>query len=1032
MARKKRDAGADPSAVESSDYRHDREKRLNIPPAKIAAEGRVPSVEKARYAYDPHLPPTLRFDPAGEEDRLYELVATAGSRTLEVRERDELVSGLVQHAPWLEWAGRMEERERGFFEVDPVALHIHERISAQAVIRVATRRDPQRELFADPQQPYAEAVQFYQHDVDWANRLILGDSLQVMSSLAHREGLAGKVQTIYMDPPYGVHFSSNFQPELRRRNLQDRDRDLTREPEMVKAYRDTWTLGVHSYLSYLRSRLILAREMLHDSGSIFVQIGDENVHRVRGILDEVFGSRNFVAQIVMKTTSGAASPTGRTTTLPHVHDYILWYARRLDDLKYRQLFVSKASGKTEGELYQLIRLADGYIRRTTRKERDGSKEVPNGARRFRPDDLTSRSSPESARFLISTHGMEMGPGKRPWTTNEDGIRRLNGVGRIWVTKNATARYMRFLDDSPVMPLNNVWTDVGTGSFTEDKVFSVQTNTKVIQRCILMTTDPGDLVLDPTCGSGTTAYVAEEWGRRWITIDTSRVAITLARQRLLTATFKHWRTLSEAKDGHANPAKGFALKTVPHVQLKNIVRNEHLDPILHRHDAILDVLLGRCNEALTRVPQTLRDRLGAKLHAKEKEKGTGSVTDRDRRRWLLPPTNREYSAKQRKALVVAEDFEGWYYWEVPFDADPDWPKDLAEAVESYREAWQEKMAEVGECIAANSEGERLVDQPEVLPGVLRVSGPFTVEGVRPEELSLGEDGLFDPTPNTFQESAPDDEASAAEVTLRNQTAYLDRMVRLLAEDGVTFPNNQHRGFEAVEPLYESGGSGGTLLHAEGKWQGTEDSEPNNVAIGFGPQYGPVTAEQVEDLVRASRRYNELVIAGFAFDAAASAVIQESSHPKLRIHQAYVRPDVNPGMDGLLKETANSQLFSVFGQPDLVVRRDGNDDWVCELKGVDVYDPISSEIRSTGAAKVAAWFLDQDYDGRCFCTTQAFFPDQGAWKKIAKALGSSADPDAFKALDGTESIPFPAGKHRRLAVKVIDPRGNEVMAVRPLEG
>lgn len=1029
MAKRKKEAGGQTS-FESSDYRHGTERRTNIPPAKIAAEGKVPAIEKARYAHDPHLPPSLRFDATGESDRLYDLVAAAGSRPLTVREREQLEVGITHHAPWLEWAGRREERERGLFEVDPVALHIHERISAQAVIRAATRKDPQRDLFADPQQPYAEAVQFYQHDVDWANRLILGDSLQVMSSLARREGLAGQVQTIYMDPPYGVRFSSNFQPELRRRNLQDRDRDLTREPEMVKAYRDTWTLGVHSYLSYLRTRLVLARELLRDSGSIFVQISDENVHRVRGLLDEVFGPDNFVAQIVIKTTSGAGSPTGGTTTLPHVHDYILWYARDTAQLKYHQLFVSKESGKTGGELYQLLRMPDGYVRRMTGKEKAGAKEPPEGARRFMPDNLTSQSSPESSRFPVVAEGLEMRPGKGGWKTNPEGMRRLLGAARVWVTTNASARYMRFLDDFPVMPLNNVWTDVGTGSFTEDKVFSVQTNTKVVQRCVLMTTDPGDLVLDPTCGSGTTAYVAEQWGRRWVTIDTSRVALSLARQRLLTATFPHWRTVAEGQDGHADPGRGFLLQTVPHVQLKSIVRNEHLDPILDRHEARLEEALRACNKALSKVPKSVREHLREKLRAKERDKGKRSVTDRERRRWLLPPLNRSYSATQRRALVVAEDFDGWYHWEVPFDGDPDWPKALTQAVLAYREAWKEKTEDLDACIAANSDRESLVDQPEVESSVLRVSGPFTVEGVRPEELSLGEQGL----PNTFEESTPADVASEADATLRNVTAYLDRMVRLLSEDGVTFPSNQHRAFAAVEPLYGSGsGSGsGSLLHAEGRWVETDASEPHSVAIGFGPQYGPVTAEQVEDLIRASRRYDELVIAGFAFDAAASAVIQESSHPKLRIHQAYIRPDVNPGMDGLLKETSNSQLFSVFGQPDVVVRRQGDAEWVCELNGVDVYDPVTSEIRSTGATKVTAWFLDQDYDGRCFCITQAFFPDQGAWRKIAKALGSSADTEAFEAFEGTESIPFTAGKHQRIAVKVIDPRGNEVMAVRTLDG
>lgn len=326
-----------------------------------------------------------------------------------------------------------------------------------------------------------------------------------------------------------------------------------------------------------------------------------------------------------------------------------------------------------------------------------------------------------------------------------------------------------------------------------------------------------------------------------------------------------------------------------------------------------------------------------------------------------------------------------------------------------------MDEVNACIAANADQEELVDQPEVVRGVLRVSGPFTVEGVHPEELSLGEEGLFDGTPNEFEE---DEEPIPARADHQNLNAYPTKMVQLLRADGVTFPNNQHRDFTRIEPLFET--SVGSVLHAEGLWEGDDEKEPNNVAIGFGPQYGPVTAVQVEDLIRASRRYDELVVAGFSFEAAASAAIQESSHPRLRIHQAYIRPDVNPAMDGLLKETPNSQLFTVFGQPDIEVHPGSDCKWICELLGVDIYDPLTSEVRSTGASKVAAWFLDQDYDGRCFCITQAFFPDQKAWQKIAKALGSSADPEAFAAFEGTVSLPFPAGKYRRVAVKVIDPR------------
>lgn len=524
--------------------------------------------------------------------------------------------------------------------------------------------------------------------------------------------------------------------------------------------------------------------------------------------------------------------------------------------------------------------------------------------------------------------------------------------------------------------------------------------------MLMTTDPGDLVLDPTCGSGTTAHVAEQWGRRWITIDTSRVAVAIARQRLLTARFEHYRTKGGADDGSENPGTGFVYKTVPHITLKSIAQNTNLDPIFAKHEPILDEKLTAANAALARVTDELRNRLVGKLTAKERAEGKRAVTDADRRRWALPKKG-----------------DKWEHWEVPFDTDQDWPRTLQEAVAAYRQAWRAKIDEVNACITANADYEELVDKPDPVPSVVRVSGPFTVEGVRPAELSLDEKGLFGGEPETLAV-----EDGGARVERQNVHAYLTQIVQHLRADGVTYLGNKRRKFARVEPLFEMATGG--VIHAEGLWEGEDESGPNTVAIGFGPQYGPVTAEQVEELVRASKRYDDLVIAGFSFDAAASAAIQEASHPKLRIHQAYIRPDVNPGMEGLLKDTGHSQLFTVFGQPEIDVRRTRDGEVVVTLEGVDVYDPIENVVRSTGADKVAAWFLDSDYDGRCFCITQAFFPRQDAWEKIAKALGENADAEAFAAFAGTTSLPFRAGKHRRVAVKVIDPRGNEVMAVRSL--
>jgi len=384
MARRK-NSGTLPSELKTADYRYTNEKRTNIPPAKMAGEGAVPAVPKARYYYSPHLSPTLRFDPTAESDAIAELAETAATRALTPGEAARLREALRVREPQLEWAAKREQQERGFLEVDPVALHIHERVSARAIVRAALREDVQRDMFADPQQPYQQAVQFYKHDVDWANRLILGDSLQVMSSLAGRENLAGKVQMIYMDPPYGIKFASNFQSEIGKRDVKDKEQDLTREPEMVKAYRDTWTLGVHSYLAYLRERLMLCRELLTESGSIFVQISDENLHRVRSVMDEVFGAANFVAQITYTKTSGAT-----VVLLPATADYILWYARNRVAIKYRPFYMEKGVGGEGADKYDQVIERSGERRSLTREERSDPTLLPPGAQVYRVDNLRSR------------------------------------------------------------------------------------------------------------------------------------------------------------------------------------------------------------------------------------------------------------------------------------------------------------------------------------------------------------------------------------------------------------------------------------------------------------------------------------------------------------------------------------------------------------------------------------------------------------------------------------------------------------------
>lgn len=994
MAKKK----AKQTSAQVEDYRHKSAKRKNNPPAKIAAEGVVPPIPNIEYSYSPRRPPTLCFDRSGEADTLPDLLAEATQRPLTTAEAQELAEALRMQQPWLEWAGKQEVEAKGF-SVDPVALHIHERISAQAILKVAARQDVERTLFGDPEQEYHEAVQFYKHDIDWTNRLILGDSLQVMASLARREDMAGKVQMIYLDPPYGIRYGSNFQPEVGQRIVKDTESHLSREPEMVKAYRDTWRLGIHTYLSYLRDRMIVSRQLLADTGSVFVQIGDENIHLVRSLLDEVFGREQFLSIITVKKTSplGSSGLTGAV-------DYLLWYCRNRETVRYRQIYTER--NLDDDRYYSIVEESTGHRRSLLADEAKTRNNLANNCRLLASSVLLSSGLTPSCVFPVEFCGAHYNPSSgRSWRTNSTGMKRLNSSERLLST-GRTLRYVAYSDDFNYTQLFNLWSDTGGGAVVGQKLYAVQTPAKVIERCLLMTTEPGDVVLDPTCGSGTTAYVAEQWGRRWISIDTSRVSIAIARQRLLTSRFDYYKLKSD----HEGVSGGFTYKQVAHITLRDIAQNENLDPIFEKHNSLLDKRLAECNAALSHVPSDLNDQMGRKLLAKQRTHGKRSITDADRRRWELP-----------------KETEEWKHWTVPFDSDPDWPKELSSAINSYREAWRAKMDEVNTCIAANADQEELVDQAEIVKGVVRVSGPFTVEAVQPPEMSLGHLSEME-SPIV---GAPD-ELDTFEV--KNAEAYIDHMMKLLEMDGVRFPDNKEQEFSRLERV---GGNDGAI-HAEGRWvvKGEEDPDVDGlatVAVTFGPQYGPVTAQQVEGLIRSTSRrgYDDLVVAGFSFDGPAQAVITESQHPKLRIHIAHIRPDVNPGMDGLLKEKPGSQLFTVFGQPRTTLTGpDKNDNYRLTMEGVDIYDPVTNTIQSTQSQKVAAWFLDGDYDGRTFCITQAFFPDKSAWDKLSKAMNGVVDPNRFEAFAGTESLPFPLGNHKCAAVKVIDPRGNEVMQVHKL--
>ncbi|MBW1699937.1 MAG: site-specific DNA-methyltransferase [Deltaproteobacteria bacterium] len=893
------------------DYRHDEKRKNNPPIGMVSYEPKIAEPKTRHYAYDPHLSPQLVW--AGKP----------GLKSVEVED----ASGI---------------------EVESVALHVHERVSAQAIIKAVQREDKQMDLFADPQLPLHQAVQFYQHDVDWANRLILGDSLLVANSLIDREMMAGKVQMIYMDPPYGVKYASNFQARIDRRDVKDIDDHLTREPEMIKAYRDTWKLGIHSYLTYMRDRLRVCRELLSDSGSIFVQISDENLHLVRGILDEVFGPENFVAIIPFRKTGGFSA-----TKIDTVVDFLLWYAKNIDSVSVNNLFKKKAE-ETISTQYKIIEKPNGEIERLKIGHLRGDIPIPNG-KRLMDDNLLSQGETKSGSVEFNYAGKKYHPSPGyHWKTTYDGLKRLASANRLLKVGN-WLKYKRYLDDFPVTPYDNVWLDTVPSTFSDTKVYVVQTATKVIERCILMTTDPGDLVFDPTCGSGTTAYVAEQWGRRWITCDTSRVAIALARQRLLTATFPYYRIDNEGNG--QNPSYGFKYKTVPHITLKSIAQNTQIDTVAEKYNPLIADALKRLNQSA----------------------GT--------------------SFKE---------------WEVPFEPNKKWSRKAKKHFEGFWRLKREKQEAIDKIIAEDAPQETLYDQPEIDRKIVRVSGPFTVEAIPPPVYEVETPVGGEP------ESIGTGDTTEAPPSAEN---HIPTLISLLQKDGVTFPDNKKLNFDILTA--RTGG----VLHAEG------EAENKRFAISFGPLHGPVSVMQVEDGLREAYMggYDEIIFCGFAFDPEAQAAISANPHPKVKAHASHIRPDVilkdSEGGD-LLKTTASSQLFTVFGEPDIELIKEC-DEYSIKLLGVDVYDPISGVVNSEKADRVAAWFVDTDYDKRTFCIVQAFFPNKSDWKKLERALKGILDETRFEMLTGHVSLPFRAGKYKRAAVKVIDQRGNEVMKVVDLE-
>lgn len=858
--------------------------------------------------------------------------------------------------PQLVWRGK-DVLDWSDLIVEAPPLYIQEKIHPKALIedlkRAADRRresDSAPDLFADfngiePDQK----TEFYAHDQHWSNRMILGDGLKVMASLAEREGLKGQVQCIYIDPPYGIKFNSNFQWSTTSRDVKDGKADhLTREPEQVKAFRDTWRDGIHSYLTYLRDRLTVARDLLTESGSVFVQIGDENVHRVRALMDEVFGPENFISEITVQKTGGQSSDF-----LPSIQDYLLWYARDAGSMKYRQPYFTKELG-----------VGHGSGARYDQTDDDG--------RAFQLTSLTSNRPPGS--FLVNFHGQDIGPSGGFWKTGEIGFSKLIRAGRIQKA-GRTLRYRRYLDDFAAYRVTNIWTDTAGAP---DRTYVVQTSTAVVQRCILMTTDPGDLVLDPTCGSGTTAYVAEQWGRRWITMDTSRVALALARARIMGARYP-WYLLADSREGQvkegevtrAVPAdtptygrirQGFVYKRVPHITLKSIANNAEIDTIWADYQTRLEPLRAALNAAL----------------------GTT-----------------------------------WEEWQIPREAGADWP-DEARGV--HAGWWEQRIArqrEIDASIAAKADTEYLYDQPYEDKGRVRVAGPFTVESLSPHRVPAvdTDDSLFDEmeaAEGRRQAGAVAETADFAQMVLENlrksgvqQAHKADRLVFTSLKP---WPGR----FVCAEGLVRqaSEGEGDTLA----------DSPERRAAILVGPEYGTVARA---DLTAAAREAMEagfdlLIAAAFNFDAHASEFDRMGA---LTVLQARINPDLHMPD---LANTGAGNLFTVFGEPDIQVHDEGDGCISIEVAGVDMYK--GGQIESSSADEIAVWFVDTDYDYESFFVRHAYFPGANdPYKALKTTLKAEIDADAWESLKRTRSRPFPRPAGGKVAVKVVNHLGDEVMKV-----
>jgi adenine-specific DNA-methyltransferase len=899
----------------------------------------------------------------------------------EARAKPKLYPRDPTRDPQLVWRGK-EDLDSVALSVPTVPIYIQEKLYPEALIRDLQRASaegvaPQADLFSgfDRIKDDAARVEFYQHAENWSNRMILGDSLLVMNSLAEKEGLRGQVQMIFLDPPYGIKFGSNWQPSTKAIKVDDgAQSSVTREPEQIKAFRDTWNDGVHSYLSFWRDRLVVARELLADTGSIFVQISDTNLHLVRSLLDEVFGSENYAGMISFSATTGQTS-----VRLAQITDYLLWYGKTRSRMTFHQLYKLEPPIDDPDERYVCVETPDGTIVDLSKAQKSGAAPLPAG-RILKLQDPTSQSGNDSSREAFDAFGMSFRPsGSRGWSTSvKDGLPRMLRAGMLHRQGNGLW-WKSYRDKGRLQALNALWTDTRMNAFGEKKVYVVQTAPKVLERCILMTTNPGDLVVDPTCGSGTTAVVAEEWGRRWITTDTSRVALALARTRLMAGRFPAY-LLRDSREGAAKEGEitgrppeegpfrhdirqGFVLERVPHVTLKSIANNTEIDVIHAKWAPRVDAALAALNAAL----------------------GTAHSE-----------------------------------WQVP-RALPDGAPDAAAAAHAaFWQARRDRQAEMDASIARNADVEFLHDRPYTKKNAVRVTGPFTVESLSPHRVlpadeedaavmeALAQETGEPPPPRRPLRSKPD---SADDFV----TAVLDN----LAKAGVqNTKKNERLSFATIRPW-----PGGRYVAAEAEYE--EAGAKKRAAIVIGPEYGTVGTDLVREAAKECRDWADaMVVCGFAFDPQVGdstmnlgrlVVMKARMSQELRAAEAY--------------KSGGGNLFVVFGEPDIALDREG-EEYVVRLKGVDIFDPTTGEVRCSKDVKedVACWFVDTDYDNDSFFVRHAYFlGGKDPFEKLKAALKAEVDEDAWASLYRTESRPFGKPKSGRIAVKVINHYGDEAMRV-----